>query len=188
MPSLATRRTIFKNIFKILAFLHLPPRSAHAETRGAFAAGAFGKLHHFVHGEQSAARNFGRVVRALRAVGAILRAASGFYGEQAAELDARRIVKLRGALAAQRKADRAAVAGRFGEFLRASNHAARPSLLPKLLHRCATKLLLQCENLFLRRLAIPSAIRVDSDWPGPKPRREKHSNAHWKRISTSAGH
>ncbi len=42
----------FKNIFKILALLHLPPRCAHAETRCAFAAGALGKFHDLIHRKQ----------------------------------------------------------------------------------------------------------------------------------------
>ena len=83
----------FQNIFKILALLHLPPRRAHAESRRAFAAGALGKLHDLVHGKQAAARNFRRVMRALRAIRAIFRAPAGFHGKQAAELHARGIVE-----------------------------------------------------------------------------------------------
>jgi len=45
----------FKDIFKILALLYLPPRRAHAEASCSFAAGALGKLHHLVHRKQAAA-------------------------------------------------------------------------------------------------------------------------------------
>ena len=83
----------FQNVFKILALLHVPPRGAHAETRRSLAAGALGKFHDFVHGKQAAARNFRRVMRALRAIGAIFRAPAGFHGKQAAKLDARGIVE-----------------------------------------------------------------------------------------------
>ena len=82
-----------QNIFKIFAFLHLTPRGAHAETRRPFTACTFGKFGDFVNREQSAARYFRRVMRALRAIGAILRAPACFHREQAAELDAIGIVE-----------------------------------------------------------------------------------------------
>ena len=90
-----------QNIFKILAFLHLTPRGAHAEACRAFAARALGKFGDFVDREQSAARNFRRVVRALRAIGAILRASACLHREQAAELNARWDRGIRGAIVAR---------------------------------------------------------------------------------------
>ncbi len=56
MPSFATRRTISRTFLKILALLHLTPRSAHAEARCAFAARARREFRDLLNREQSATR------------------------------------------------------------------------------------------------------------------------------------
>jgi hypothetical protein len=82
-----------ENIFEILALFYLAPRGAHAETRRTLSASASGKFRYFVYGEQSATGYLCRVMRALRAVGAIFRTSARLNREQAAELDAPRVME-----------------------------------------------------------------------------------------------
>src|SRR4029077_5646844 len=60
---------------------------AHAEARGAGLARGLGGAEHLVDGERLLDAHRGLVVRALRAVGAVLGAAAGLDREQRAELD-----------------------------------------------------------------------------------------------------
>ena len=185
MPSLATRRTISRTFSK-----SSPSRtSRHAapmQKRVAPSlAGALGKFRDFVHGEQTAARDFRRVVRALRAVGAILRASAGLHREQPAELHARGIVKFAVQLAARRTEDRAAAAGRSREFLRESSHGAKPSWLPKRLYRFSDKGVPPGRKSSTRRSPRSTAQTTALAAPAATGRRKKHSSADSPGISTS---
>src|SRR3982075_4060922 len=82
-----------KNIFEVFAILYLSPRGAHAKPCCAFAASAPGKFRYFIYGQQAATSYLRCVMRALRAVGAIFRAAPSFDGEQPAKLHAPRVVE-----------------------------------------------------------------------------------------------
>jgi len=93
IPICATRRTISRTFSEILAFFYLAPRGAHAETRRTLGASASGKFRYFVYCEQSSTGHLCRVMRALRAVGAIFRTSARLNREQAAELDAPRVME-----------------------------------------------------------------------------------------------
>jgi len=82
-----------ENIFEILALFYLAPRGAHAEPRRTLGASASGKFRYFVNREQSATGYPCRVMRALRAVGAIFRTSARLNREQPAELDAPRVME-----------------------------------------------------------------------------------------------
>ncbi len=82
-----------QHAFKFLAVAHFAPRRAHAKARGALVVGFAGRFVDLRDAEQVLLRYARLIMRALRAIGAILGAAARFDGEQLAELHLAGIVK-----------------------------------------------------------------------------------------------
>src|SRR6266550_840238 len=86
---------VFRQAFRASSRPPFPfaQRGAHAEPRRTLGASPSGKFRYLIYGEQSATGHLSRVMRALRAVGAIFRTSARLNREQAAELDAPRVME-----------------------------------------------------------------------------------------------
>ena len=86
MPSARTPRTMSSTRLELFAFGDVAPGGAHAEARRALLARAARRLERLVDAHQVVAIDAGVVVRRLRAVGAVLRAAAGLDAQEHAAL------------------------------------------------------------------------------------------------------